>query len=529
MLKTLLKKQLLELTAFLYQSGKKGKRRSAAALIGYSVLLIYAFGVICWLFSLMAGTLCAPLVQAGLDWMYFALVAMMATAFGVIGSVFTTYSGLYAAKDNELLLSMPVPPSMILLSRMAGIYIMSFLFEALVLIPSVIVYCRNVSIGAAGLVCLLLILFLLPLLALTISCVLGWLVGLLASRVRSKSIITSLLSLAFFAVYYYLYFQMNKILQAILANAEYLSGRIKTIMYPFYQLGLAAQGNWLSMLIFAAIILALFAVVYYILSRSFLKVTTTQRGAAKTEYREKPMKVSSQNAALLKKEALRCWNCSAYMLNCCLGALLLIAAAVFVVIKGTWLLNMAAGIGLEPLLPLFACAAVCIIVSMNLVTAPSISLEGNTLWIVRSLPVSAWRVLCSKLNLHMLITAIPAVICSLAAALTLGFEAYYIAAIPVFAVIFTAFCGELGLVFNLKIPNLTWSSEAVAVKQSMSVLLTMLVDWVVIVALGIGYYLLYSALSAQAFVALAAAVLLAADLLMMLWLKKRGSRAFAEL
>lgn len=531
MLKTLFKKQVLELTAFFYQSGKKGKRRSTAVIIGYAALMIYAFGVICWLFYLMAESLCAPLVQSGLDWMYFALIAMMATAFGVIGSVFTTYSGLYAAKDNELLLSMPVPPYMILLSRMTGIYGMGFLFEAIVLIPAGIVYCRNVSLGASGFICLVLILFLLPLLALTLSCVLGWLVGLAASRVRSKSLITSLLSLAFLAGYYYLYFRMNKILQSILANAEYLGGRIKAVMYPFYQLGLAAQGNWLSMLIFAAMILALFAVVYFILSKSFMKVATARRGAAKTEYREKEMRVSSQGAALLRKEALRFWNCSAYLLNCGFGALLLIAAAVFIAIKGTWLLDMAGAVGggLEALLPLLACAAVCLIVSMNIVTAPSVSLEGNTLWIVRSLPVSAWRVLCSKLKLHMLVTAIPAVICALAAALALKLGAYYIIAIPVIAVIFTAFCGELGLLFNLKIPNLNWSSEAVAVKQSMSVVLSMMANWVVIVILGVGYYLLGGALSVQAFMALAAAIVLAADMLLMLWLKKRGSRIFEEL
>ncbi len=51
----------------------------------------------------------------GYGWLYYALMGLLALAFGVFGSVFSTYAGLYQAKDNELLLSMPIPPRRILL------------------------------------------------------------------------------------------------------------------------------------------------------------------------------------------------------------------------------------------------------------------------------------------------------------------------------------------------------------------------------------------------------------------------------
>ena len=116
MVKVLVKKQLMELGAFFYQSAKKGKRRSKGSLIMYALLMVYVVVAMGWMFYLLADTLCEPLVNAGLGWLYFAIVGLMAIVAGVFGSIFTAYSGLYRAKDNELLLSMPVKPSALLLA-----------------------------------------------------------------------------------------------------------------------------------------------------------------------------------------------------------------------------------------------------------------------------------------------------------------------------------------------------------------------------------------------------------------------------
>ena len=61
--------------------------------------------VIGGMFFGMSFALCAPLAQAGMSWLYFAIMSLMAVFLGAFGSVFNTYAGLYAAKDNDLLLS----------------------------------------------------------------------------------------------------------------------------------------------------------------------------------------------------------------------------------------------------------------------------------------------------------------------------------------------------------------------------------------------------------------------------------------
>ena len=44
-----------------------------------------------------------------MDWLYFTLMGLVAIFLGAFGSVFNTYSSLYLAKDNDLLLSLPIP------------------------------------------------------------------------------------------------------------------------------------------------------------------------------------------------------------------------------------------------------------------------------------------------------------------------------------------------------------------------------------------------------------------------------------
>ena len=78
-------------------------------------------------------------------------------------------------------------------------------------------------------------------------------------------------------------------------------------------------------------------------------------------------------------------------------------------------------------------------------------------------------------------------------------------------------------VINLKNPNLNWQTEAVAVKQSIGVLIAMLGGFVIAAVLGVGYYLLYSKLGSIAFLAIAIAVLGILAALELKWINTRGS------
>ena len=202
MVKTLLKKQFAEIFRSYFYDTKKNRARSKAGTIAYIVLFVLLMaGMLGGTFGAMAFSLCSPLVEAGAGWLYFALMGAIAILLGLFGSVFSTYTGLYLAKDNDLLLSMPIPTGAIMLARLLGVYLMGLMYSAVVIVPAVVVYLITVPFSGAALLGCLVLILLLSVFVLTLSCLLGWVVAKISVKLKNKSMVTVLIALAFIALY----------------------------------------------------------------------------------------------------------------------------------------------------------------------------------------------------------------------------------------------------------------------------------------------------------------------------------------
>ncbi len=530
MLKVLLKKQLLELNRSFFQNRKTGKARSRRAAIGsivaFAALMI---GLIGGMFLFLAMQT-RPLVDAGFGWLYFVIFGLIAIALGTFGSVFNTYASLYQAKDNDLLLSLPIPVRDILFVRLLGVYLMGLMYSGVVIIPAVIVYATcGVGIGRA----LGSILFaaLISLFVLVLSCALGYVVARISSKLKNKSIVTVIASLAFLAIYYYVYFKAAAALNRLLENSALYAEKIRGSAYVLYLFGRAGAGEGIAVLIALAVTAALVYLTYRLLARSFLTLAT---GSGKTVRREAHLektRVKSLGSALFSREARRVLGSATYLLNCALGSVFLILAAAVVLIRRGTILAAFSQLpaGFRGVLPCLAGLAVCLIAAMNDLTAPSVSMEGRSLWIVQSLPVTAWQALRAKLQVHLAFSAVPAALCALVCTAALGAAWYDALLACLLAVVCVGLSALTGLALNLKMPNLAWTSETAAVKQSMPALLTLLIGWLYVLALGAAGYFLGGLNAPTVCLAAFAAVTAAIDAGLLLWVKKRGSAIFAAL
>lgn len=145
MLKTLVKKQLMEIFRSYFYNAKTNKKRSTAGIIAYILLFAALMIGLGGMFTGLSVSLCVPLTQAGMGWLYFALMSLLAIFLGAFGSVFNTYSGLYFAKDNDLLLSLPILVRTLMASRLLTVYLMGLMYSAVVILPAVVVYWVTVS------------------------------------------------------------------------------------------------------------------------------------------------------------------------------------------------------------------------------------------------------------------------------------------------------------------------------------------------------------------------------------------------
>ncbi len=531
MLKTLLKKQLLEI--FCREARPKNGKKAAKAkpLIMYVFIYLLVFAGVGFYMYLMAELLCVPFVSAGFTWLYFAVMGLMAVAVGVIGSVFSTYSSLYLAKDNDMLLAMPIKPRTILASRLLGVFFTGFVFQLMVMGPALAAY--YINIGGLTAVQLIMPLACMPVLGLFIlclSCLLGWLVALISTKLKGKSYITVIFSLAFIVGYYVLYSKAYTLLSSMAANPVVYAVKVKRYLYPLYKMGLGAAGDGTDMLICLLCCVALFVLIYWVLSRTFLKIATASGSSAAKKTKIADVKSASASSALYRKELKRFTSSATYMLNCGLGSVMMLVLAAVLFIKGDKLAELFALLPLPTgIVELLAVAAMFMSLSMNYVTAPSVSLEGKNLWLTQVMPVPPMQVLWAKIKLHLSITAPSAVVLTAALLYVLRPNVGYTLLVVGASGAYLMLICLLGLCLNLKMPNLDWTNEAVPVKQSLPVTLCLMGGWALTAALGGMYWLLRDVLSPLVFLGAVVAVLLVVCIWLYVWLKNKGAAIFASL
>ena len=477
MLKTLIKIRLQGILLKQTKSSKKKKGNSIGKIILMALLFGYVGVVFVVMFGMLFDTIIQPLHMLGIDWLYFALMSIVIIMLCFIGSVFLTYHEIYEAKDNELLLAMPIKNMDILLSRVFSILILNYVYEILVAGPAFFIFFKTCGMSIIQVIMFLLVFLTLPLFVLALSCLFGWILAHVLVHVKMKNVIAIVLYLSFMFVYLYAVNSIEEYIGWLISNGQTIASAIEKSVFPLYHLSIALQeGNLLSLLIYLVCALVPFGVVIYLLSIHFIELATTKPKAKKVEYVAKPMKSQSVNRALLKREFQHFTSNAMVMINGAVGIVFCMIGAVALVMYADdihMLLEQLPGIQnyLTPLLCLAAISA-C---SMNIISASSVSLEGNRLWILKTLPVATIDILNTKLILHLVFCAPAGMLLSVVISIVFKVHLWDAVLIIIAPILFTILVDLLGLLLNLWKPKFDWVNETVCVKHSMPVMLTMFI------------------------------------------------------
>ena len=532
MLKILLKRQLYELNQSFFYDRKKGKSRSKAASAAFIALYaLLMVGIIGGMLALCAAQLVNPLREAGYGWLYFSLFGIIGLMLGVFGSVFNTYAAVYNAKDNDFLLSLPIPVGSILLSRLLGVYLMGLMFSAVVFVPAAIVYlCVDFSLGAL-LGCILGTLST-SVFVFVLSCALGWVVAKISSKLKQKSILTVIISIVFIAAYYYAVNNITELLMQFVQYSDTIGTGVKSFAYPIYLFGKMSEGNLLSAPLPVLGSAALAALTLYIMSKSFLKLATASAGGTTAKYdRNMRQKASGAFSALLKREFRRFVSSPAYMLNCGLGIIFIPAAGVLLLANGADLRELVFQLfaGQPETLAVLAAAIVCLVSTLNDMTAPSVSLEGKTLWILRSMPVTTAQIFNAKLLMQLLLTGIPVILACICVCIAFSLSVAASIAVTIVCLSFVVLMAEFGLFLNVKKPNLDWTTEITPIKQSSAVMFVLLGGWLYALLFGAGWFLGARSLGMGLYLGVFFVLNVLLSVLMHSWLMHGGAAKFEEL
>ncbi|MDO5846012.1 MAG: hypothetical protein Q4Q04_03715, partial [Methanocorpusculum sp.] len=115
-----------------------------------------------------------------------------------------------------------------------------------------------------------------------------------------------------------------------------------------------------------------------------------------------------------------------------------------------------------------------LICAISSTTACSVSMEGKHWWIVQSAPVSAKKIFDSKILVNLTVAFPFYAVSVILLAASIQMSAAGCLLLIILPVVYILFTAVLGLFVNLRLPMMEWESEVRVVKQSGSVMITML-------------------------------------------------------
>jgi ABC-2 type transport system permease protein len=454
----------------------QGAAYSKGRLVGYLLAYTYIAIVFGGLAAAMAFTLGRLFLPLGFDGLYFGMFMTAAVSIVFVLSVFETKSELFECKDNELLLSMPIKPRDIVLSRISTVLIYNYLETLLIMGPAIVVYAilggSPVGIFGASAVTLIL-----PLIATSLSSGAGYLVALLTKRIKNKTFFTTALYLIFFALYFVGY---NSLLDGMDSLAEISPEVAAALAEGLGFIGVVGSAALLSPLPFVILLVAaalLSLTAYTLISKNYISIVTGSTTASHIAYRARRLENRGCFYALAVKEIRGFIGSPMYMLNSGVGIIFIVAIGIMALVNKNELMAVLPalasvfGEGTDPyaLISAMIPMSISLIASTVFISAPALSLEGKRLWIVKSMPISARVLLLSKLVPHIAFTA-PAVLLAsvlIKAALMPSVEFIpFIILTPIAGVFFTAL---LGGVIGATLCRFDYRNDVQVVKQSAAV------------------------------------------------------------
>ena len=474
-------KSLFGINEVLHTKDKKKKQNFALLSIAYVLVILMAVGY--------AGGLAYSYHYLGLGDIVPMYLYTLLSILMLVLSFFKAGSVLFSMKSYDIMVSLPVNKSAILISRFVTMYVTNLLFSLIVMIPGLAVHIWFTKPGIFFYIISLFAVLFAPLLPLTISSLLGALIKAISSRMKKKALAETFLTVGLVVVIMVGSFNMSGSLstetpdlEAIKAMIGTLTTALGNIFPPALWYHNALLGNVLHFVFLLGIPALIFATFVWLLSRKFTEICTGLNATyAKHDYKLETLKAEHVLFALFKKEMKLYFSSSLYVTNSGIGYILAVLLAGAIAVLGVD--SLAEFMELPMFLPLIH-KVIPFVLSMPLcmmsASACSISMEGKTFWQLQVLPVKAKDIYLAKLLWNLTVASpfyLVSVILILIGAKPALSDALHYFLIPLLLLVFSI---VFGLACNLWFPKLNWDNEAQVIKQGAAVLVSMLVGMIAV-------------------------------------------------
>lgn len=451
------------------KSGEEKKQGKRA--LGTMAAMVFALGYLSVFYSIM---MAEAFDSIGMLPTLLGMMALASSALILMFSIFETKGVLFGFGDYDIVMSWPVSVRAVAASRVFSMYAYNFIYALLLLLPAGVVYAVKASPAWWFYPLYLVLMALVPALPSIVGALLGTVLTVATARAKKSNLMSILAQMVLVIAIMFLSMRASMTLSdpSQMANsAGAISAMIASVYPPakWFQDALTSVSPmgfvWLLLLSLASIGILLFW-----LGGNFVAINSRIKSKPKGEtFVMRRQARSGKMIALFRRERARYFSSSLYVVNTAFSYVMLLVAGVALLVKADAVTNFFEIPELAPLMSIVP-FALGWIVSMGTTTAASISMEGKSLWIVKSMPVSARDWLTAKLMVTLML-AIPCVLVT-STLIVIGLKPGVADAISMYLIplVYSLAFGVFGLWLNIRMPRMDWQNEAEVVKQGGSVM-----------------------------------------------------------
>ena len=447
---TLMKIQLCEELRLGAVFHRQSSNRDALTYFASVALVAALFGFLQYMFI-------DTLAQMGLA-NQIPLIAAFISVTASLGFSFFRGTHAFVFDDYDLVMSMPVSSTHVALSRFLSVYLVSATIGLYLSLIGALAMSGHYSMGSVfAFVAATLLGSLIPA---SIGATLGTIVSRVGSTSSHKGA-TSIVALVAIVV-------VLAVLMDWMSGEVGGSDMIASLgdVVPAFCPPAAWMAGWTAwdvpcviLLIVAS--LASATAVVLVASRCLMSLNSrnasTARKASAAEAR-----ASGRLFSLYRRDIKRYVSSRIYITNTAVGMLLLVVLSYMIAFTDG--LDSSEFGQLMPLLTTSMPLFVSFFVALSCTTSVSLSMEGDTRWILGSSPLRPWDIFLSKILVNITIV-IPLELVSIAMLATgLGISGVELVLLIVVPTSYALFTPALGMVMNIRYPRYDWSSEYYAVK-----------------------------------------------------------------
>lgn len=526
---------------------REKKGRAVGKGIGIAVLIIYLGAML----FIVEKTMLDVLIRIGMPDLMISMGITLTMVSTLVMSFFYIMSSLFLNRDAPFLASLPLKPRTVLCAKLTEIWIGETLISAVILLPACIQYGIRTGAEAGFYLRLLPVWLAVDIIPIALVTLISTLLVRLTALWRHREMLTTVFGIAFLALYMIAAAVLGGVTGDSASSGEMLmkffmsySSRIDAMtgMFPparWAVRGLMGEGGML--LLYLAVCAAAAGLAVWLTGTvyrrlSLLQTETPATGSRRmsSQSRAEAYRTAGAFQACCRREIrsiLRTPSYATNILPISFMPLFMVLVMSFVMSgqmseTGETFQMLAEQIG-GALLTAILTAVMAYISGMNPALSTSVSREGKGHELMKSLPLSAWTIIQSKFAVGYGLSAAGVLTAGIALMIILPAFIVHAAMAIVLCLMFSYATACFALIRDIKRPKLDWMTEQQAVKQNYGMLLSMLVSWGFLLALGAASYFLISAgLETWAYFGVMTGILLLTCLGMRAWLKKTAMKYY---